>query len=217
LRTGLPSYQKRTVLPGTNRRHGACSESTEREVGTDYHNDNVETLAALHAHAQRKVSEHQRRIERVTAQVGRPRTFYLLLGFTAFWIAANLVLPILGGRALDPPPFTWLQGVVGFVALLMTTTVLITQNRQTSHAEQRAQIDLQVNLMAEQKVAKLIALMEELRRDLPSVRDRVDRVAETMKEPVDPQALLSALEQTLEAPTSSVSASSQTPRAAKDG
>jgi len=189
----------------------------EREAGTDYRNENVETLATLHARSQRHVSEHQRRIERVTAQIGRPHTLYLLLGFTAFWIAANLVAPALGVRALDPPPFTWLQGVVGFVALLMTTTVLITQNRQSSHAEQRAQLDLHVNLMAEQKVAKLIALMEELRRDLPSVRDRVDRVADTMKEPVDPHALLSALEETLEAPTGSIPATSQPPRPAKDG
>jgi uncharacterized membrane protein len=172
----------------------------EREVGTEHHKENVAPLTALQARVERNVSEHQRRIERVTAQVGRPRTFYLLLGFTAFWISANLLAPSFGRQPLDPPPFSWLQGVVGFAALLMTTTILITQNRQTSHAEQRAQLDLQVNLLAEQKVAKLIALMEELRRDLPTVRDRVDRVAETMKEPVDPDALLSALEQTLEAP-----------------
>jgi uncharacterized membrane protein len=80
----------------------------------------------------------------------------------------------------------------------MSTMILITQNRQTTHAEQRAQLDLQVNLLAEQKVAKLVALLEELRRDMPSVRDRVDQVAEGMKEPVDPHAVLSALEQTLE-------------------
>ncbi len=64
--------------------------------------------------------------------------------------------------------------------------VLNTQNRQGRHAEQRSHLDLQVNLLAEQKIAKLIALVEELRRDLPQVRDRVDHVAEAMKESVDP-------------------------------
>ena len=77
----------------------------------------------------------------------------------------------------------------------MTTMVLITQNRQTHDAEQRAQLDLQINLLAEQKVAKLIALLEELRRDLPIVQDRVDRAAEAMTEPVDPHAVLSALQE----------------------
>jgi uncharacterized membrane protein len=47
-------------------------------------------------------------------------------------------------------------------------------------------------------VAKLIALVEELRRDLPMVRDRTDREADAMQEAVDPQAMLTALERDLE-------------------
>lgn len=72
--------------------------------------------------------------------------------------------------------------------------VLTTQNRQSRHAERHAQLDLQVNLLAEQKVAKLIALVEELRRDMPSVPDRVDPVAEGMTEPLDPEVVLTVLE-----------------------
>ena len=90
-----------------------------------------------------------------------------------------------------------LQGLTGLCALLMTTTILITQNRQTRQAEQRGQLELQVNLLAEQKIAKLIGLLEELRRDIPIVRDRVDKVADAMTEPVDPHAVLSALEDKL--------------------
>jgi uncharacterized membrane protein len=76
----------------------------------------------------------------------------------------------------------------------MTTLVLITANRQTRNAEERSHLDLQVNLLAEHKVAKLIALVEELRRDLPMVRDRIDREADSMQEAVDPAAMLAALE-----------------------
>ena len=39
-----------------------------------------------------------------------------------------------------------------------------------------------------------IALVEELRRDLPMVRDRIDREADAMQEAVDPHAMLEALE-----------------------
>jgi uncharacterized membrane protein len=154
-------------------------------------NENVETLASLRARAEQDVSEHQRRIERLTAGLGQPRSFYVILAVVAVWCHLHPV---------DPPPFVWLQGVVGLGALLMGTVILITQNRQTRHAEQRAQLDLQVNLLAEQKVAKLISLVEELRRDLPSVRDRVDKAAEAMEEPVDPHAVLSALEDMKEEP-----------------
>jgi uncharacterized membrane protein len=163
-------------------------------------NENVETLASLRARAEQDVSEHQRRIERLTAGLGQPRSFYVILAVVAVWCAFNLLAPRLHLHPVDPPPFVWLQGVVGLGALLMGTVILITQNRQTRHAEQRAQLDLQVNLLAEQKVAKLISLVEELRRDLPSVRDRVDKAAEAMEEPVDPHAVLSALEDMKEEP-----------------
>jgi uncharacterized membrane protein len=85
---------------------------------------------------------------------------------------------------------------------LTATLILITQNRQTQEAEQRSQLDLQVNLVAEQKIAKVIELLEELRRDLPTVRDRVDSKANAMARSVDAGAVLAALEQTLE-PSSS--------------
>jgi uncharacterized membrane protein len=159
-------------------------------------NENVDAVASLRARAEKGVSRHQRRIERVTALLGRPPSVYAILAFVAMWIGANLVTASLGARPWDPPPFFWLQGLVGLGALLMTIAILTTQNRQNRDAGERGQLDLQINQVAEQKVAKLIALVEELRRDLPTVRDRVDEMAEVMKEPVDPHAVLSALEET---------------------
>jgi hypothetical protein len=52
-------------------------------------------------------------------------------------------------------------------------------------AQQRAHLDLQVNLIAKEKVAKLIALVEELRRDLPSVKVRKGTLADAMTDRVD--------------------------------
>ncbi len=176
-------------------------------MDTEYLNETVETLASLHLRAQHGVSRHQRGVEFLTAQVGQPRSLYVLVGCALGWAGTNLLLPRLGVHALDPPPFPWLQGLVGLCALLMTITILTTQNRLTRQAEQRAQLDLQINLLAERKIAKIIALVEELRRDMPTVKDRVDRVAEVMKEPVDPHAVLSALEQTLEGTPSAPRAS----------
>jgi uncharacterized membrane protein len=84
----------------------------------------------------------------------------------------------------------------------MTVAILTTQNRVAKLAQQRAQLDLQVNLIAEEKIAKLVALIEELRRDLPSVKDRKDSLAEAMTEAVDLHAVageLSSMGQTEEA------------------
>jgi uncharacterized membrane protein len=160
----------------------------------------AETVAAMHARAQRDVGPHVRRISRMTAALGRPPFLVGVVVLVLSWIVLNLAAPLFGIAPADRPPSPWLQGALSLSALLMTTIVLITQNRQGRHIEQRARLDLQINLLAEQKITKLIELLEELRRDLPNVRNRVDSVADEMKEPVDPDAILSAIEKTLEPP-----------------
>lgn len=155
----------------------------------------VESVASIRARAEQRLDRHQRMMEVLTAALGRPRTVYVTLSFVVGWVAFNLLTPrLFGWQRIDPPPFFWLQGMVALSALLMTTLVLITANRQTRNAEERSHLDLQVNLLAEHKVAKLIALVEELRRDLPMVRDRIDREADAMQEAVDPNAMIEALE-----------------------
>lgn len=56
---------------------------------------------------------------------------------------------------------------------------------------------LQLNLLSEQKIAKIIALLEELRTDLPEVVDRHDPEAAVMQDAADPIAVLEALQENL--------------------
>ena len=121
-------------------------------------------------------------------------------------MGVNAAAPLLHLPRWDDPPFAWLQGAVGLGALLMTTVVLITQNRQGKLAERREQLELQMSMLTEQRTAKIIDLLEELRRDMPTVRDRVDLEAEALTRTVDPHEVLatleSKLEETLESPQS---------------
>ncbi len=177
------------------------ADKTEIEL-IDPMNKSIETLANLHIRMEGKVGPHQRAIETFTAFLGRPRFLYFILLFVLLWIAVNLTLHYSGLSTTDPPPFYWLQGLVGLSALLMTTIVLITQNRQDKFAEQRRQLDLQVNLLVEQKVTKVIALLEELRKDLPQVEDRHDPESEAMKRTVDPHEVLTIFNQRVSEATS---------------
>lgn len=160
-------------------------------------NHDLETVVAIHARAQQTTKNH-RRIERVTTEVGQPRTLYAVIAVAAVWIAWNTVARHWGLPCPDPPPFTGLQCVVSLAALVLTTTILTTQNRHARVSESRSHLDLQVSLVIEQKIAKLIDLTEELRRDLPNVRNREDPVADEMKQPVDASGLVLAIEETLE-------------------
>lgn len=173
------------------------SSTTVQEELSEHVAHTVQTVASLRSRAQRRVSRHQHAVELFTATLGRPRALYAILLIVVAWVGLNLTLQ----RPPDPAPFFWLQGTVGLAAMLTATLILITQNRQTQEAEQRSQLDLQVNLVAEQKITKVIELLEELRRDLPSVRDRVDSKADAMTHAVNATAVLAALEQTIDAPS----------------
>ena len=155
---------------------------------------NVSTLAQLQADADVSVGRHQRLIERLTTLMASPWTLLTIVVLVAAWVGLNTLAPSASFRRPDPPPFQWLQGVVSLAALLVTLMVLATQRRLAQRAARRGDLELQVNLLSEQKAAKLIALLEELRRDLPSVRDRVDPVANAMTEAVDPRAVLSVID-----------------------
>ncbi len=158
----------------------------------------VETVAALHARAESGVNVHQRVVEAVTANLGRPLFLNLVIAALALWALVNIFPRRLGILPFDPFPFPLLSGIVSTGGLLLAIVILITQNRQARLAERRAQLDLQVSLLTEQKIAKLIALVEELRQDMPSVRDRLDLEAQAMAEAADPHAILDALEEKLD-------------------
>jgi uncharacterized membrane protein len=159
---------------------------------------NVETMAAAQAKVDQGVGHHQRLIEQLTFRLGCPAGFYGAVSLVVSWVLFNLGAQLAGWCAPDPAPFVWMQGAIGFAALLVAIMVLATQNRQAKQAERRAELDLQVNLLAEQKITKLVSLLEELRRDLPTVPNRADAVADAMTQSVDPHVVLSALEQTFE-------------------
>ena len=151
--------------------------------------ENIETILAFYKREEEKVSTPQRALERVGGVLGRPAFIAVTLAFVASWISAQLF----GWLDFDPPPFFWLQGILGLSALLMAAVILITQNRQSKIEAMHAHLDLQVNMLTEQKVSKLIELIEELRRDLPMVRDRRDEAAEALQEPADAHEMLQAL------------------------
>jgi uncharacterized membrane protein len=156
--------------------------------------ENIESIVAFHAREQRKISHSQRRLEQVSRLMAQPFYLVVLLLVVAFWICWNTLGARLGLPPFDRSPFPRLQGLLTLAALVTTTIVLIAQNRQAKIENQRAHLDLQVNLLTEQKVTKLIHLLEELRRDLPMVRDRHDPESASLLVRTDTAQMLSALE-----------------------
>lgn len=166
---------------------------TSSQSGLDLIGHNIEAIVAFYAREEHKISRSQRRLEHISGFVGRPLYLSSILLFVAFWILANLVARQFGLAEFDPAPFVGLQGILCLGALLTATVVLIKQSRLAKIEEQRAHLDLQVNLLTEQKTTKIIDLLEELRRDLPMVKNRHDSEAAALQEPTDPHLVLAAM------------------------
>ena len=60
----------------------------------------------------------------------------------------------------DPYPFKLLCMIVSMEGVLLSTFVLIKQNRMGQRADRRNHLDLQVNLLTEQEVTKVIQMLE---------------------------------------------------------
>jgi uncharacterized membrane protein len=162
---------------------------------SEHVNQNIGSVVALHQREQERLTTAERRVELIARFISRPYYLLAVLAAVAVWIGFNLLAPRLGIQALERPPFEFLQGLITLASLATTTIVVMAQRRQARLEGQRAHLDLQVNLLTEQKVTKVIHLLEELRRDLPNVQNRHDPEADAFQQRTDAAQVLSALEE----------------------
>lgn len=185
---------KKTTAPSEQAQHG-------NPVG-----ENIAAVHDFYGREERQRSVVQRHAESVGGFVGRPAFLLISVLFVVAWVGANSAMLMADIEPFDVTPFHWLQGIIGFAALLITTVVVIKQNRLDKLDEQRAQLALKVTLMIEQKTAKLIDLIEELRRDLPNVRDRRDASAEAMQSALSAEGIRAVLDTKMASPLASTAA-----------
>ncbi len=169
----------------------------EEQEKIDPINEHIQTIANLHKQTEQRLSPQQRVIERTTYFLGQPRFLFLILLILLLWVGANMLLGLSGTPAFDPPPFNWFQGLLTLGAVIQATVILITQNRQNQVSERRRQLDLQVSLLLDEKMSKLITMVDELRRDHPDLENKQDQHVEALKKTVDPHQSLETLDQLL--------------------
>jgi uncharacterized membrane protein len=155
----------------------------------------TDVTVKLRAEHRMETGRLQAAVDRVTALVGWPGFVVVIVAMIGLWITANLFAARLGLRPIDPPPFVWLQGAATSGALLIAALILTTQRREDQLASHRAQIILELAVLNDQKLSKVIELLEESRRDNPALRDRFDGQAVAMSTPADTSAVLDAIKE----------------------
>ncbi len=153
----------------------------------------IQAMAAMHEAHHAEASGLDRLVDRITATVARSSFLIYVVMAIALWLGANAATRALGVRPADVWPFSFLSLLVSCTALFIALLILASQRRTDRLANLREQMTLEMVLLTTQKVSKLIDLMEELRRDSPDVRDRVDLEAVEMADMPDHDAVLSAI------------------------
>jgi uncharacterized membrane protein len=153
---------------------------------------NIEALRRRRSDEEAKAGAEQRLAQAITRFSGSMRFVYFHFLVYGAWILANLGwLP--GVRPWDPT-FVVLAMVASVEAIFLSTFILITQNRMAAAADRRAELDVQISLLAEAEITKLVELVSEIaaRMEVP-VAGQQD--IEEMKQLVQPEAVLDAIEE----------------------
>lgn len=168
------------------------SEKPRGEALAQHVEDSVESVAQLHRDHYRRATPLQRFIDTATERLGRPLAPLVLFAAIGAWAGYAAWR---GGGAVDQPAFAWLELAATVAALLISVLILVTQRREDQLADRRAQLTLELALLADRKSAKIIALLEELRRDQPNVADRIDAESDDMAKPADPEAVAASIDE----------------------
>jgi uncharacterized membrane protein len=172
-----------------------AAPSTPAEESTrlsEHEEQSVDAIADFHREHYRSASALQRALDGVTDHLGRPLLVLVVILGIGVWVA---LAQVTGHAGVAEPAFAWLELAATVTSLLVSMLILATQRREDQLGDRRAKLTLELAILADRKNAKIIALLEELRRDHPGVVDRIDPESADMARPTDPHAVLAAIEE----------------------
>jgi len=152
---------------------------------------NIRALQERRTREEANATFEERLAGRITRFTGSMGFVYLHLVVFGLWIAFNLGL-VPSFPQFDPS-FVILAMAASVEAIFLSTFVLISQNRMAAAADKRAELDLQISLLAEHEVTKLVALVSAVAGRI-GVRTDVDCELEELKQDVAPDLVLDEIE-----------------------
>lgn len=151
---------------------------------------NVERIRSLERWSKRNRSFADRVAESVARFCGHMGFVWVHAAVFAVWIGWNTIgtLP-----RFDPYPFTFLTLCVSLEAIFLSSFILIAQNYEMRLTERRTQLDLQINLLAEQENTKMLGLIQAMARRM-GVTEEDDPEIAALAEAVRPETISQEIE-----------------------
>ena len=166
------------------------SEKTPRLAGVVERN--IEALLRRRREEEARKGLQDRIADRVTRFTGSMRFVYIHLVLFGTWIVVNVApTPI---PQFDPS-LVILAMAASVEAIFLSTFVLISQNRMAALADKRADLDLQVSLLAEHEVTHLITLVKKIAERM-GIAESQDPELPELEQDVAPEKVLDEMERT---------------------
>jgi uncharacterized membrane protein len=189
------------VRPGTVRRRDGClsmkkplAPPPETRAGLSPALErNIHALIERQKSEQAQATLEQKVADSITAFTGSMTFVYLHLAVFGFWILANLHL-MPGVPAWDES-FVVLAMVASVEAIFLSTFVLISQNRFAADADKRAELDLQISLLTEHEITKMVRLMNQMAAKFKIDTDEKAELEEAASD-IAPERVLDKIEET---------------------
>jgi len=157
---------------------------------------NIQAILSL----ERETRERRSLLERVTDGVSDLASSHAFVVGHVVWFTVWILVNSFSRTPFDRYPFNLLTMAVSLEAIVLTSFVLMAQNRMTLQADKRAHLDLQVNLLAEQELTAILKvqclLAERAGIDLSCVDPRI----EELRSHTDVQRLAATIETEMAAP-----------------
>jgi uncharacterized membrane protein len=152
---------------------------------------NIDALLEQRRVFNQQRSAQDRTADAVTRFTGSMAFVYIHLAIFGFWIIINLGW--LGMQPFDPS-FVVLAMIASVEAIFLSTFVLISQNRMAAAADRRADLDLQISLLAEHEITRLIRLTSAIAERL-GIEDARNEELDELARDVAPERVMERMEQ----------------------
>lgn len=151
---------------------------------------NIDALLDRHKQEDKRKTFEERIADGVTRFTGSMLFVYIHLALFGIWIIWNL-----GWIGLKPfdASFVILAMFASVEAIFLSTFVLISQNRMNIQADKRADLDLQVSLLTEHEVTRLITIVTAMAKKM-NLEEAYNPEIEELSKDVHPEQVLDTME-----------------------
>lgn len=153
--------------------------------------ENIHRIVDNRQAARNQRTPEERLADKITHISGHMFFVYFHIVWFGVWILINLGL--FGIQPFDPFPFGLLTMIVSLEAIFLSTFVLISQNRSSAEADRHADLALQIGLLTEYELTRVLKMLDEI-QDKLGIDNDTDSELQELEEDVRPEDVLEEMD-----------------------